>query len=87
MKYRTVINLIQAHYEGNAQVFFRASLDVVKELKATGKEDLAKLLSDLLMEHADIRPKSEHKCTDNPFITFEEAEGLCWIPMGETANE
>ena len=87
MKKQDIVELIMAHYDGNDRLFFRKSLDVLKEFKANGDGEIAAYLDSNLKSKVKIMPKQEVP-TYNPEITFEEAGELGWtlVPQ-EYADE
>lgn len=84
MTKKMLMDLIKSHYENDPITFFNCTLEILKELKASGDDEIVKYLDFILKCNVKIAPKREVK-PYNPEISFEEAEKLGWIfvPQGE----
>ena len=91
MKKGDIIELIKAHYDEDGRLFFQITIEILKEFKKNGDDELVKLVSDMLKSRVKIAPKRRERPVDyNPEIAFEDATCLDWVPMmepQETANE
>ena len=89
MKKQVIIDLITAHYEDDPRLFFRRTIDVLKEFKEDGDDALIQHLDFILKSKVKIAPKREvRKLEDlNEEISFDDAVDLGWIPMSEDEVE
>lgn len=76
-----IYDLIASHFEGDSRLFFRTSLKILKEFKDDGDTALVGRLDFILKSHAMIAPKREEPDIPPMDISFEDAEGLGWVPM------
>ncbi len=76
MKRKTVIDLIKAYYEDDANLFFNSTLDVIREFKEDGQKELYEYLMNILKGRVKVRPKIEKNSKCDMEISFEEGEEL-----------
>lgn len=90
MKKQVIIDLITAHYEDDPRLFFRRTIDILKEFKEDGDDALIQHLDFILKSKVKIAPKREvRKLEDlNEEISFDDATALGWtlVPQ-ENSNE
>ena len=84
MTKKDIVDLITAHYEGDARLFFAKTVDILKEFKANGDDAIIDHLDFILKSNVKIAPKYE-KPEYDPEISFEDAEILGWtlVPQGQ----
>lgn len=80
-----IIELITAHYEDDARLFFNKTIDILKEFKENGDNELVEYVSNILKSKVKIAPKREiTKLEDlHEEISFDDATYLNWVPMLE----
>ena len=86
MKKKVLDDLITAHYENDDRLFFAATIEVLKELKANGDDAIVKHLDFILKSKVKIAPKREERAYE-PEISFEDAEILGWTLTPQTNKE
>lgn len=86
MKKKIIIDLIKAHYEDDPRLFFRRSIDVLKEFKQNGDDLLVSFLDTTLKGYAKIAPKRKVTKFEET-ISFEDAADLNWVPMENEKHE
>ena len=86
MKKKDIIDLITAHYEDDPRLFFRTTIEILKEFKENGDDAIVKHLDFILKSKVKIAPKREvTKIEDlNEEISFEDASVLNWVPMSDS---
>ena len=89
MKKKDIIDLITAHYEDDPRLFFYKTIEVLKEFKNDGDNELVEYVSNILKSKVKIAPKREvTKLEDlHEEISFDDADYLGWFVPQETANE
>ena len=85
MKKKVIIDLITSHYENDPRLFFRKTIEILKEFKEDGDNELVEYVSNILKSKVKIAPKREiTKLEDlHEEISFEDALYLDWVPMLE----
>ena len=85
MKKKDIIDLITAHYEDDPRLFFNKTIEILKEFKDDGDNELVDYVSNILKSKVKIAPKREvTKLEDlHEEISFEDATYLDWVPMLE----
>lgn len=84
MKKKDIVDLIAAHYENNPRLFFRKTIEILKEFKTDGDDALVEHLDGIIKGRVKIAPKPEKQYYE-PEISFEDAAALGWtlVPQGD----
>ena len=77
MKKQVIVDLIKAYYEDDPRLFFRRTIDILKEFKEDGDDELVKYLDFIIKSKVKIMPKRESTPFE-PEISWEEADKLGW---------
>ena len=59
MKKKVLVDLITSHYTNDTITFFNATLEVLKEFKDSGDDELVRHIQYTLMPHLKVAPKRE----------------------------
>lgn len=81
MKVKDIVELITAHYKGDSRAFFYKTIQILKEFKEEGYDEVVQSLDFMLKCNVKIAPKREiTKLEDlHEEVSFEDAEKLGWI--------
>ena len=78
MKKKVLVDLITSHYENDPIIFFNTTLEILKEFKMTGDEELVKHIQNRIIPHIEIVSK---RYADNykREMTKEEFESIIYF--------
>lgn len=81
MKRKDIVDLITAHYKGDARMFFYRTIEILKEFKEDGADELVNSLDFMLKCNVKIAPKREVTPVEDLHaeISFDDARKLGWV--------
>jgi hypothetical protein len=61
MKKKAIVDLIDAYYEGNDRKFFQTTIEIMKEFKEAGDEEIFNKLNQVVMANVRVIPAKKYK--------------------------
>jgi len=60
MKKKSIVDLIEAYYEGNDRKFFQTTIEIMKEFKDSGDEEIFNKLNRIVMANVRVVPAKKY---------------------------